>query len=169
MDNNLEKLINEQITKEYYSSYFYLAMVVYFEAKNLPGFSHWMKVQVQEEMVHGTKFFNYLNDRGGKVILEAIDKSKTDFKSPLEVFTLVLAHEKFVTDSINNLYAAAQAANDNATAMFLQWFITEQVEEEKNASDILARLTFVKEDPMGLLMLDKELSLRPPPVIDIAV
>ncbi len=169
MDKKLEKAINEQITKEYFSSYLYLAMAAYFESKNLPGCSNWMKMQAEEEMFHASKFFDYLNDRGSRVILEAIDKPKSVFKSVRDAFEYTLAHEKKVTDSINNLYKIAQEVNDNASTMFLQWFITEQVEEEKNVSDILAKLDFIKEDSMGILMLDKELSVRPQPNINSAV
>ena len=163
MDKKLEKAINEQINKEYFSSYLYLAMAAYFEAKSLPGCSNWMKMQAKEEEFHASKFFDYLNDRGCRVILEAIDKPKADFKSVRDVFEYTLAHEKKVTASINNLYKIAQKVNDNASIMFLQWFITEQVEEEKSASDILAKLDFIKDDSMGILMLDKELGARPQP------
>ena len=168
MDKKLEKLINEQITKEYYSSYLYLSMAAYFETQNLSGFRHWMKMQAQEETLHGNKFFDYMNDRGSKVILGAIAKPPADFKSTKDVFEQTLAHEKIVTASISNLYAVAQKVNDIATLMMLQWFITEQVEEEKNASDILARVSFVKSDTMGILMLDKELLVRMQPVPPVA-
>lgn len=169
MNRKLEKVINEQITKEFYSAYLYLSMAAYFEAKNLPGLSHWMKMQSQEEMLHGMKLFTFLNDRGCRVILDAIEKPPTDFSSIKEVFEQTLEHEQKVTESINNLYSIAQAVNDNASVMFLQWFITEQVEEEKNASDILAKLEFIKEDSIGILMLDKELAVRPQPVLNPTV
>ena len=166
MDKKLEKTINEQITKEYYSSYLYLSMAAYFESKNLPGFAQWMKMQSNEEMLHVMKFYGFVNDRGSKVVLGAIDKPPSDFLSIRDVFEKTLGHEKKVTQSINDLYALAQSVNDNASVMFLQWFVTEQVEEEKNVSDILARLDLIKEDPMGILMLDKELATRPQPVIE---
>ncbi len=169
MDKTVEKLLNEQITKEYFSAYLYMSMASYFEANNFPGMAHWMKIQTQEEMLHGTKFFEYVNDRGARVILGALEKPKSEFKSVMEVFKDALAHEKKVTASINNLYAKAQKANDNATSMFLQWFITEQVEEEKNASDIIARLELIKDNPMGIVMLDKELLARPQPPLTVAV
>lgn len=166
MNKKLEKEINAQITKEYYSSYLYLSMAAYFESKNLPGMSHWMKMQAQEEMLHTMKFFDFMNDRGCRVVFGAIDKPPSDFSSVKDVFKKTLEHEKKVTASINNLYSIASSANDNAAVVLLQWFITEQVEEEKNPSDILAKIDFIKEDTVGLLMLDKELAARLQPVID---
>ncbi|MBU0469072.1 MAG: ferritin [Candidatus Omnitrophica bacterium] len=168
MDKKLEKLINEQITKEYYSSYLYLSMAAYFESMSLAGFTAWMKIQAEEEMIHMRMFFTYINERGGRVILEAIDKPPADFESIKDVFEQTLEHEKLVTASINNLYKASKDINDNASTIFLQWFITEQVEEEKNARDILDRLALIKEDPMGILMLDKELGARLQPTAPAA-
>ena len=168
MDKKLEKLINEQITKEYYSSYLYLSMAAYFESMGLTGFTAWMKIQAEEEMIHMRMFFTYVNERGGRVILESIDKPPADFESIKDVFEQTLEHEKLVTASINNLYKVSKDINDNASTIFLQWFITEQVEEEKNAKDIIDRLALIKEDPMGLLMIDKELGSRPQPVAPAA-
>ena len=168
MDKKLEKLINEQITKEYYSSYLYLSMAAYFESMGLTGFTAWMKIQAEEEMIHMRMFFTYVNERGGRVILESIDKPPADFESIKDVFEQTLEHEKLVTASINNLYKVSKDINDNASTIFLQWFITEQVEEEKNAKDIIDRLALIKENPMGILMLDKELGARPQPVAPAA-
>lgn len=168
MDKTLEKALNKQITNEYYSSYLYLSMAGYFDSKNLPGFSHWMKIQAQEEMLHVMKFFDFMNDRGCKVEFGAINKPPSDFASVKDVFEKTLKHEKAVTAAINDLYSMAQKANDNAALMFLQWFITEQVEEEKNPTDILAKLEFIKKDSVGTFMLDKELAARPVPVVDQA-
>ena len=168
MDKKLEKLINEQITKEYYSSYLYLSMAAYFESMGLTGFTAWMKIQAEEEMIHMRMFFTYVNERGGRVILESIDKPPGDFESIKDVFEQTLEHEKLVTASINNLYKVSKDINDNASTIFLQWFITEQVEEEKNAKDIIDRLALIKEDPMGILMIDKELGSRPQPVAPAA-
>ncbi|OGX23911.1 MAG: ferritin [Omnitrophica WOR_2 bacterium GWF2_38_59] len=168
MDKKLEKLINEQITKEYYSSYLYLSMAAYFESMGLTGFTAWMKIQAEEEMIHMRMFFTYVNERGGRVILESIDKPPADFESIKDVFEQTLEHEKLVTASINNLYKVSKDINDNASTIFLQWFITEQVEEEKNAKDIIDRLALIKEDPMGILMIDKELGSRPQPVAPAA-
>ncbi|MCK5706422.1 MAG: ferritin [Candidatus Aureabacteria bacterium] len=166
MDKKLVKAINEQITKEMYSSYLYLSMAAYFESIGLEGFSYWMKLQAQEEIIHGMKFFDYLNERGEKVILGAIDKPPVNFKSVVDVFKKTLEHEQLVTASINNLYSIANKVNDNASTIFLQWFINEQVEEEKNAMDILGKLKYVKAETAGMLMLDKELAARPQPILD---
>ncbi len=168
MDKRLEKLINEQISKEIYSSYLYLAMVVYFEQKGLDGFSHWMRMQVEEENLHAMKLFDYMCERSCKVVLGGISRPPADFKSIEDVFKKTLAHEKAVTASINKLYALAREVNDNAALGFLQWFVDEQVEEEKNAGDILAKLKYVNDQPAGILFLDKELSSRAAPSITSA-
>jgi len=165
MDKKLEKAMNEQIVKELYSSYLYLSMAAYFEAESLSGFSHWMRMQVQEEMIHAMKFFDFLNERGSRVTLGAIDKPPANFLSPEDVFKKTLKHEQLVTQSINNLYSIAQKANDNAACVFLQWFINEQVEEEKSPADILGKLKYAAKAPAGILMLDKDLSTRPQPVL----
>jgi ferritin len=158
--------MNEQIVKELYSSYLYLSMAAYFEAENLPGAAHWMKVQAQEEIIHAMKFFDFLNERGERVILGSIDQPEAKFASIKGVFEKTLEHEQLVTASINDLYSLAEKANDNASKVFLQWFINEQVEEEKSPADILGKLKYVSNDPAGFLILDKELGLRPRPVLD---
>lgn len=165
MDKKLEKALNDQITKEIYSAYLYMAMSAYFESENLAGFSHWMKMQIHEELLHTSKFFNFLNGRGISVVLNAIDKPPAKFISIEDVFKKTLAHEIKVTASINQLYTLTKDVNDNATQIFLQWFINEQVEEEKNARDILAKLKYVKNEPAGILILDKELASRLVPTI----
>lgn len=162
MEKKIEKALNDQITGEYRSSYLYLAMAAYFESKNLAGFSHWMKMQSKEEMVHVMKFYAFINDRGSQVVFGAIEKPRADFSSEKDVFEKSLAHEREVTELINKLYSMAQSTHDNALLAFLQWFITEQVEEEKNASTILAKLDLIKNNSMGILMLDRELAERSP-------
>ena len=164
MDKKMEKAMNEQITKELYSSYLYLGMAAYFEAENLGGFAQWMKIQAAEEISHAMKFFNFINERGGAVVLDAIDKPPAKYASPEEVFAKTLEHEKLVTKSINNLYSLARDLNDNASLIFLEWFITEQVEEEKNPTDILGKLKYVSKEPAGILILDKDLGMRALPV-----
>jgi len=166
MDKKLVEEFNRQITKEFYSSYLYLSMAAYFSTETLDGFTHWMKIQAQEELLHGIKIFDYLNERGEIVTLSQIDKPPTIFSSVEDVFKKTLAHEKTVTESINNLYSLACKVNDNACSIFLQWFINEQVEEEKNANDILGKLKYVNSEPAGILLLDKDLSQRPLPVLD---
>ena len=156
----LEEAINEQINKELYSAYLYLSMSAYCEAESLPGFAMWMRVQAQEEVEHAMKFFDHVNDRGGRVVLKAIEMPPPVWKSPLEMFEQVLEHERKVTGLINRLYELALKENDYATQMELQWFITEQVEEEDNAGRVVGQLKRVGDQPMGLLMLDRQLGER---------
>lgn len=152
--------MNAQITHEMYSAYLYLSMSAYFESANLPGFAHWMHVQFEEEQSHALKFYEYILDRGNKVELGAIAKPQVDFKSPVEVFELTLAHEKKVTSLIHGIYDIAAAEKDVASQIFLQWFITEQVEEEKNASDILDMLQKIGSSVGSLYQLDHRLGKR---------
>ncbi|MBF0484704.1 MAG: ferritin [Candidatus Omnitrophica bacterium] len=160
MDNKVAQLINEQVTKELDSAYIYLAMSAYFENKGLSGMAGWMKVQYGEEVGHGMKMFEYLNVRGIKVNLGAISKPVSDFGSVREVFEKSLAHEKSITASLNKIYEAALQVNDHATVAFLQWFVSEQLEEEKNVTDILVKLDQINDSSMGLIFLDKELGGR---------
>jgi len=160
MDKKLHRAFNEQIKNEYYSSYLYLSMAAYFESVNLEGFAHWMEIQAKEELGHAMKIFGFLNDRGARVILEAIPKPPVEFLSSKGAFEETLKHEKKVTAMINKLYALAQKVEDSASAIFLQWFITEQVEEEKSASAILEKLKMIKPEGAALLMLDAHLGKR---------
>lgn len=151
---------NEQINKELYSSYLYLQMAAFFQDINLPGLASWMKVQAQEEIAHAMIFFNYVGERGGKVVLGAIGKPEADFQSPLDVFKATLAHERKVTASINALMDLAMAERDYASRNRLEWFISEQVEEEAGATEIVAKLELIGDKGGGLFMLDKELGAR---------
>ena len=160
ISEKLEKAFNVQINKEFYSEYLYLSMQAYFERLNLKGFVNWMSVQVQEERAHAMGMFDYLNQRGGSVILEAIEKPEVDWKSPLDVFENVLKHEEYVTASINELMDAAEDVKDRAAMSFLNWYLKEQVEEEDNAGQVLATLKLIGDDKKALLMLDKELAAR---------
>lgn len=161
MEKKLLKAINEQINKEMFSAYLYLSMAAYFEAESLGGCAKWMKIQAKEEMGHALKFLDFLNDRGEKVELEAIDKPDADFSSVKDVFEKTLEHEKLVTASIHKLYKLAEDVDDSAAKVLLHWYIDEQVEEEKSAMDILGKLAYVgdKKSP-GILMLDKALGDR---------
>ncbi|MHC4441522.1 MAG: ferritin [Planctomycetota bacterium] len=152
--------LNEQIQKEFASAYLYLSMATHFEHENLPGFAHWMKVQAKEEMGHGMRIFDYINDRGGRVILGAIEKPPVDFGSPIEIFQQTLDHEKKVTASINALYELAIKENDYPTQVHLQWFINEQVEEEKSADTILQQLKTVEDGKYSLIIMEHQLSKR---------
>ena len=156
----MQDAINEQIKNELYSSYLYLAMSAYCEANNLPGFGHWLRVQSQEEIEHAMKFFGFVNERGGRVVLEAIDKPPVEFESPAKIFEETLNHERKVTAMINSLYELALEEKDYAAQVMLHWFIDEQVEEEANASYILDTLKAVGEKGQALVMLDRELARR---------
>ncbi len=154
------KAINEQINAEFYSSYLYLSMAAYFEANNWLGLAAWMKVQAREENAHAMKFYAYVFERGGKVVLDAIDAPKTEWKSPLAVFEDAYAHELKVTGLIHGLVNLAKKENDNATESMLKWFIDEQVEEEANSALIVEQLKRIKDSANGLFMLDHKLGER---------
>ncbi|MGC8976865.1 MAG: ferritin [Candidatus Ratteibacteria bacterium] len=160
MDKELLKELNLQIRKELYSAYLYLSMASYLDYINLEGFSHWMKVQAKEEFGHAMRIYEFLNDRGERVIFEEIEKPPSDFSSPLDVFEKILEHEKEVTKSIENLYKLAKEKNDYSSEIMLQWFINEQVEEEKQASVILEKIKKIEDKPHLILMIDKELAKR---------
>ena len=160
INEKLEKAFNDQINKELYSEYLYLSMQAYFERLNLKGFVNWMSVQVQEERAHAMGMFDYLNQRGGNIQLEAIEKPQTDWKSPLDVFEEVLKHEEYVTSSINALMDVAEETKDRAAMSFLNWYLKEQVEEEDNVGNVLATLKLIGDDKKALLMLDKDLATR---------
>jgi ferritin len=152
--------INEQIKNELYSAYLYLSMSAHFEAANLSGFAHWMRLQSQEEVEHAMKFFDFVNERGGRVVLQAIDQPPVEFGSSLDVFELTLEHERKVTALIHQLYELALEGNDYPTQVMLQWFIEEQVEEEASAEQIVETLKMIGEKTQALLMLDRELGRR---------
>ena len=156
----VQDAINEQIKNELYSAYLYLSMSAHFEANNLPGFARWMRLQAQEEQGHAVKFFDYMHDRGGVVRLQAIDQPPAEWKSSLALFEQVLEHEQLVTGMIHRLYELAAKENDYATGIMLQWFITEQVEEEKNAAQIIDTLKLIDAHGTAVLMLDKQLGKR---------
>jgi ferritin len=156
----IQDAINEQIKNEFYSAYQYLSMAAYCESANLPGFAHWMRTQSQEEIEHAMKFYDFILARNGRVVLQAMDQPVVDFGSPLEVFEQALEHERQVTAMINDLYGLAVRENDYASQAFLQWFVTEQVEEEKNAGDVVDTLKMVGEKSESLFLLDRELGGR---------
>ena len=160
INEKMEKAFNDQINKELYSEYLYLAMKSYFVELNLQGFVNWFDVQVQEEHAHAMGMYDYVHERGGKVELFAIDKPEVEGKTPLEVFEQVLKHEEFVTSRINALMDVAEEVKDRAALSFLDWYLKEQVEEESNVGGVLAQLRMIGDDKNGLLALDKELSTR---------
>ena len=154
ISKKLEEAINKQLNRELYSSYLYLSMAAYFDSKSLPGFANWMRVQVQEENFHAMKFYGYLIERGGRVKLLDIEAPPIDWDSPLDVFKHTYEHEVKVTGLINNLVALATEENDYATITMLQWFVTEQVEEEASASTIVDKLKLIGNDGGGLYMFE---------------
>jgi len=160
LSKKMQDALNGQLNAELYSSYLYLSMAAYFEAKNYPGMAHWMQVQAGEEKLHAMKLFGFVVDRAGRVTLKPIDSPETEWESPLAVFKAAYAHEQKVTGLIGDLVKMAKEEGDVATEIFLQWFVTEQVEEEKSADDIVKKLTMIEKAPHLLLMIDKELGAR---------
>jgi ferritin len=156
----VEEAMNEQIKNELFSAYQYLSMAAYCESENLPGFAQWMRAQAEEETVHAMKFYDFILDRNGQVVLRGIDGPVVEFGSPLEVFERALEHERKVTAMIHDLYGLTVSENDYASQTFLQWFVTEQVEEEKNAGDVVETLKMVGDKSEALFLLDRELSRR---------
>jgi len=156
----MQDAINEQINKELFSATLYLSMASHFADQNLPGFDAWLRVQVEEERDHGMKFYDYLVDRGGRVMLNAIAAPRTEWKSSLEAFKEVESHEAKVTASINALHELALKEKDYPTQVLLQWFITEQVEEEKNAEEIVQQLELIDAHGTAVMMLDHRLGKR---------
>jgi len=156
----MEAAINKQINAELYSGYLYPSMAAYFESQNLKGMAHWMEVQAGEEQGHAMRFYNFLNERGGRVKLQAIEQPKTDWKSPLAAFEEAYAHEQKVTAMIESLVDLASSEQDKAAFAMLQWFVSEQVEEEASTSEIAQKLKMVKESGHGVFMIDQALGRR---------
>jgi ferritin len=160
LSKTIQSAINDQIKHEFFASHLYLAMSAHFETINLPGFASWMRLQSDEERGHAMKFFDYINDREGSVELQAIDQPPGEFQSPLDVFQQALDHERRVSALIHRIYELAVRENDYPTQTFLQWFINEQVEEEKSASQIIEQLKLTGGNSAALLMLDREMAAR---------
>lgn len=160
LSKKMLEAINYQINREIFSGYLYFSMATWCDEQNLPGFSTWMKLQGQEEITHATKFYQYVADQRGRVTLDAIEKPKTSWDSPLKMFEHVLEHEKIVTGLINKLMDTAVKENDRATKSFLKWFIDEQVQEESTADRIIGQIKMLGDDKVGLIMMDRELAKR---------
>lgn len=160
MSDTVVEALNEQVKHELYAAYLYLAMMNYFEAESLPGFAHWMRLQAQEELEHAMKLVDFLNDRGARVELQAIERPPKTFDSPLAVMRAALEHEREVTGLIEEIYETALEQRDYPAQVMLQWFVTEQVEEEKSASDIVDRLERAGDSGGALLVLDEQLGRR---------
>ena len=160
MNAKVHALLNEQINKEFYSAYLYLDFSNYFKARGLDGFANWYKIQAEEERDHAMLFYTYLQNEDQTVTLEAIAKPDKEIKVDMDVLLAGLAHEKLVTESINNIYAAAFEARDFRTMQFLDWFVKEQGEEETNANDLITKMELFGSDPRSLYLLNQELSAR---------
>ncbi|WP_261793775.1 ferritin [Treponema pectinovorum] len=160
MDKEVSKLLNEQINKEMYSAYLYLSMANFYEEKGLTGFANWFEIQAKEEMDHAMMFYSYMHNNEQKVSLESIAKPDKVFNNLGDPLKEALAHEKYVTALINKIYDAALKANDHRTTQFLAWFIEEQGEEEKNASDLITKMSLFGESSHGLYLLNSELKNR---------
>ena len=160
LTDKMKEALNKQINGEIYSAYLYLSMSAYSEYIGLKGVANWFMVQYKEEMEHAMKIYNYINSQSGQVKLMAVDQPPTEFESPLDMFEKTLQHEKSVTKRINDLVNLAIEEKDHATQFFLQWFVTEQVEEEANDSDIISKLKLAGTEGNALLMIDKELTTR---------
>ena len=156
----VEDGLNEHLNLEFSSYYLYLSMAAYFSKKNLSGFAHWMRLQAEEERLHAMKIFDYLVRSGGRVALKPIQAPPGEWKSPREVIEQVAEHEAMITRSIHHLYETARREKDHATAVMLQWFITEQVEEEQQVAEILGILEMIESRQSALLMLDHRLAKR---------
>lgn len=166
ISQKLQEAINKQINREIHSAYLYQSMAAYFESLSLDGMAVWMDKQTQEEMFHARKFYDYMNERGGRVIFTGIEAPKTEWQSPLNAFEDALIHEEYITKSIYELLDLAIQEKDHMTQVFLHWFVTEQAEEENSVSTVIDKLKLVKDSPNGIFMMDRELSKRatePPP------
>ncbi len=160
LSQEIQDSLNSQMNFEMHSANIYMSMAAWFASKNLTGFSSWMKIQYAEEMSHFTKFFDFIDERGGRIELGAMPAVQLDWDSPLAAFENALAHERIVTGRINDLVAQAAEAKDHATVNFLQWFVGEQVEEEATADGVVQQLKLMEGAPGGLFMLDREMGQR---------
>lgn len=160
LNQEMETALNEQIKEELSSAYTYLGMAAYCEASNYPGMAHWLEVQAKEELEHAMKIYRFVNDRGGKVALKALPQPSVQYDSLVPLFEKVLAHEQKITAMIHNLYGMAMEQKDYGSIPLLQWFIDEQVEEEKSASDVLNLVKMAGDGPQALMLLDRELAKR---------
>jgi len=168
MNAKVEQALNEQIHAEFFSFYLYLSVAAFFTAQHLDGFSHWMRIQAQEEFAHAMKLFDYLNERGGTVQLMALDAPQREWASPSVAVEAVLEHERFISGRINRLVDLAAAENDHATIVLMHWYVGEQVEEEATADTLFHQVKMVEDSPHGLLMIDRELAGRALPAVDTA-
>lgn len=160
LTSKIEQQLNDHLNLEFASAHLYLSMSAYFESQNLSGFAQWMFAQYQEEIAHTMKFFKYINDREGRVVLSEVPRPAHQWEGPLHVFRATLEHERQISQAINNLVGSALSENDFATHSFLQWFVNEQVEEEATAGGIVGKLELLGESRQGLYLMDQELGQR---------
>lgn len=163
LSKKVEDALNEQLNAEMFSAYLYLAMTAYFESRSLDGFANWMRIQAREELMHALKFYDFINERDGRVTLKAVGAPTKEWKTPLSVFEAAYEHEGKITDLINQLMNLAIKESDHATQIFLQWFVTEQVEELANSKAVIEKLKLVENSPQGLFLIDHELAGRAAP------
>ena len=160
ISKTMNDAINQQVNRELFSAYLYLAMGAYFDAQNLSGFATWMKLQAKEEQEHAQRFYDYVYSRGGQITYKEIETPQSEWKSPLDVFKDVLNHEQKVTEMINNLLVIARNEKDYATESMLKWFIDEQVEEEESAMNVIQKLEEIGANKIGIMMMDGKLGAR---------
>ena len=160
LSKKMEKMLNEQINREFYAAYLYLSMAAYFDSLNLQGFAQWMRAQTQEEVVHAMKIFDHVNERGGRVMLIKLEAPPSEWASPLAALEAAYGHEQKVTGWIHELVGAARSESDYASEIFLQWYVTEQVEEEESTDGVVQQLKLVGDSPQALLTLDRALGQR---------
>lgn len=160
LSEKMQKALNGQINKELFSSYLYMSMSMYFEQEDLSGAASWMRVQALEELTHAEKFMNYVNERGGMVELEALEKPQIKWETPLDAFKAALEHERFISASINDLVRLSREESDYMSDNFLQWYVAEQVEEEASVSEVIRMFSIAGKGGGGLLMIDRELGAR---------
>ena len=167
INSKVERALNDQLKKEFYSFYLYLSMAAHFESMNLKGFAHWMRIQANEETKHAMKIYEHINQRGGRVVLQQIDAPPSSWKSAKEMFAEAYQHEQKITESINKIIGLSRAEKDNASEVFLQWFVNEQVEEEASTNEIAQKLQMIGDTASHpaslshfLFMLDAELGKR---------
>ena len=165
IDKTMEKALNKQVNAEMYAAYLYLDLAAYFETTAFSGFASWMYAQVEEEIGHAMRIFHFINERGGQVVLETVEKPDADINSPLEAFEAAFEHEQKVTAMINNLVDMASELNDHATYNFLQWYVDEQVEEESSVDEIIEKLKLIGDQGNAIFMVDRELGARVPTLL----
>ncbi len=160
ISENMQKAMNEQVAAEFFSAHLYLSMSAYLESIDLPGCANWMRIQYQEEVTHAEKLFDHVNERDGRSVLLGFDKPQAEWKSPLDAFEAAHEHEQKVTAMIGNLVDIARSEKDHASEVFLQWFVTEQVEEEASVKAIVRQLELLGDSKSGLFQIDRELGQR---------